>query len=192
MRSRGDDIAEVLYLLGVRPVWQASGLVSGLEIIPAEELGRPRIDVVPRISGFFRDAFPNLVELIDEAIQMVAAMREPPESNFIRRHVLSDVAAYRSAEVNEDDVWRLATLRVFGCPPGTYGAGVAELVESKQWEVQEDLGEVYIRYSAHAYGRGEYGAQRPQVFRQLLSRMDVTVKNEDTRGVRPDVLYGFL
>mgnify|MGYP001188637810 FL=1 len=181
MRSRGDDIAEVLYLLGVRPVWQAGGLVSGLEVIPAEELGRPRIDVVPRISGFFRDAFPNLVELMDEAIQMVAALREPPESNFIRRHVLSDVAAYRSEELDPEDAWRLATLRVFGCPPGTYGAGVAELVESKQWDTKEDLGEVYIRYSAHAYGRGDYGTQRPQVFRQLLSRMDVTVKNEDSR-----------
>lgn len=181
MRSRGDDVAEVLYLLGIRPRWRSNGVVEGLEIIPTEELGRPRIDVTPRISGFFRDAFPNLVQLIDDAVGIVAALKEPPESNFIRRHVLADRDKYRSEGMSEQDAWRLATLRVFGCPPGTYGAGVAELVETKQWKTREDLGEIYIRYSAHAYGQGHYGTQSPEVFRRLLSRMDVTVKNEDTR-----------
>jgi cobaltochelatase CobN len=181
MRSRGDDIAEILYLLGVKPRWLANGVVNGLEIIPASELGRPRIDVVPRISGFFRDAFPNLVELIDDATRMVAALRENPESNFIRRHVLTDLEGYQRDGIAEKEAWRLATLRVFGCPPGTYGAGVAELVESKQWKTQQDLGEAYITYTAHAYGQGSYGEKRPQAFRRLLSRMEVTVKNEDSR-----------
>jgi len=181
MRSRGDDIAEILYLLGLRPVWKANGIVSGLEIIPAKELGRPRIDVTPRISGFFRDAFPNLVSMIDEAVRMVAALQEDPESNFIRRHVIADQATYRAEGLAEEDAWRMATFRVFGCPPGTYGAGVEELIESKSWQTREDLAENYIRYSSHAYGRGSYGEQRPRVFRRLLARMDVTVKNEDTR-----------
>jgi cobaltochelatase CobN len=181
MRSRGDDIAEILYLLGVRPRWLANGVVDGLEIVSASELGRPRIDVVPRISGFFRDSFPNLVTLIDDAVAMVAALQEPPETNFVRQHVFADLDGYRNDGMSEEDAWRMATLRVFGCPPGTYGAGVAELVESKAWETRKDLGEVYIRYSAHAYGKGSYGDQRPQVFRRLLSRMDVTVKNEDSR-----------
>lgn len=181
MRTRGDDIAEILYLLGVRPIWQANGVVKGLEIMSNEELGRPRIDVTPRISGFFRDAFPNLVELLDNAVRMVAALEEPGESNFIRRHVLADRDKYRGEGIGETEAWRLATLRVFGCPPGTYGAGVAELVESKQWETRQDLGEAYIRYSAHAYGQGHYGTQTPEHFRQLLSRMDVPVKNEDSR-----------
>ncbi len=181
MRSKGDDVAEILYLLGVRPAWQPNGVVKGLEVIPVQELGRPRIDVVPRISGFFRDAFPNLVELIDGAVRLVAALREIPESNFVRRNVLTDLEGLRRNGMDEDDAWRLATLRVFGCPPGTYGAGVAELVESKQWQSQKDLGNIYIRYSAHAYGRGTYGSQNPLIFRQLLSRMDVTVKNEDSR-----------
>lgn len=181
MRSKGDDIAEILYLLGVRPVWQANGVVSGVQVVPASELGHPRIDVVPRISGFFRDAFPNLVELIDEAVRMVAALQEIPEVNFVRGNVLTDLAGLRGNGMSEDEAWRLATLRLFGCPPGTYGAGVEELIESKQWRTKDDLGEVYIRYSAHAYGRGVYGAQDPQSFRRLLSRMDVTVKNEDSR-----------
>lgn len=181
MRSKGDDVAEILYLLGVRPVWQANGVVMGLETIPLSELGRPRIDVVPRISGFFRDAFPNLVELIDEAVRTVAALKEIPESNFVRRNVLKDMNEFQQQGISEENACRQATLRLFGCPPGTYGAGVAELVESKQWQTQEDLGNIYIRYSAHAYGRGVYGTQDPQAFRTLLSRMDVTVKNEDSR-----------
>ena len=181
MRTRGDDVAEILYLLGLRPVWQPSGIVGGLEVIPLEELGRPRIDVVPRISGFFRDAFPMVVQLIDQAVRMVAILEERPESNLVRAHVLADLEAYGKAGIGGEESWRLATLRVFGCPPGTYGAGVAELVESKAWKTREDLGEVYIRYSSHAYGEGVYGASRPDPFRRLLSRMDVTVKNEDSR-----------
>jgi cobaltochelatase CobN len=181
MRSKGDDIAEVLYLLGLCPLWEANGIVKGLEIIPLADLGRPRIDVTLRISGFFRDAFPNLVTMIDEAVRMAAALEEAPESNFIRRHVVADKTTYRDEGLSEEDAWKMATLRVFGCPPGTYGAGVEELIESKAWETREDLANNYIRYSAHAYGRGSYGEQQPQVFRKLLSRMDVTVKNEDTR-----------
>ncbi|OPY62144.1 MAG: Aerobic cobaltochelatase subunit CobN [Syntrophorhabdaceae bacterium PtaU1.Bin034] len=181
MRSKGDDVAEVLYLLGIKPIWQKNGIVSGLEIIPLSELCRPRIDVTPRISGFFRDAFPNLVTMIDDAVAMVAALDEPPESNLIRRHVVADQAAYRAEGISEAEARRMATFRVFGCPPGTYGAGVEELIESKAWETREDLANNYIRYSAHAYGKGSYGDQRPGVFRNLLARMDVTVKNEDTR-----------
>lgn len=181
MRSKGDDIAEILYLLGLRPVWRANGIVEGLEVIPAAELGRPRIDVVPRISGFFRDAFPNLVELLDGAVRMVAALAESSQSNFVRKNVLGDVEEYRKEGASDAESWRLATLRVFGCPPGTYGAGVAELVESRQWNSKRDLGEIYVRYSSHAYGQGCYGAERPAAFRRLLSRMDVTVKNEDSR-----------
>jgi len=182
MRTKGDDIAEIFYLMGVKPVWaRGSGEVIGLEVIAAAELGRPRLDVVPRISGFFRDSFPNLVERLDEAVRMVAALREPPESNILRRNVLRDQETCMKEGMSEADAMREATFRVFGCPPGTYGAGVTELVESGNWENQEDLGNNYIRYTAHAYGKGSYGRQQPAAFRRLLSRMDVTVKNEDSR-----------
>ncbi|MBA2882124.1 cobaltochelatase CobN [Desulfosalsimonas propionicica] len=182
MRTRGDDIAEIYYLMGLKPVWaRGSGNVTGFEVIPAQELGRPRLDVVPRISGFFRDAFPNLVERIDEAVSIVTSLKEPPETNFLRRNVFKDMEEYRKEGLSEEDAFREATFRVFGCPPGTYGAGVAELVESKNWETQEDLGNNYIRYSAHAYGKGSYGQHKAGAFRRQLSRMDVTVKNEDSR-----------
>ncbi len=182
MRSKGDDIAEIYYLMGLKPVWQkGSGNVIGLEVIPAEELGRPRIDVVPRVSGFFRDAFPNLMERIDEAVAMVSSLNEPPATNMIRKHVLADMEQYQAQGMPADEARREATFRVFGCPPGTYGAGVSELVESKNWQSQDDLGNNYIRYSAHAYGKGSYGKQKPENFKRQLARMDVTVKNEDSR-----------
>jgi len=146
MRTRGDDIAEIFYLMGVKPLWQkGSGNVCGLEVIPLSDLKRPRIDVVPRVSGFFRDSFPNLMERIDQAVQMVATLKEAPESNFLRRNVYKDIEEYRSQGMSEQDSFREATFRVFGCPPGTYGAGVAELVESKSWKSQDDLGNNYIR-----------------------------------------------
>jgi cobaltochelatase CobN len=182
MRTRGDDIAEIYYLMGLKPVWQqGSGNVSGLEVIPLGELGRPRLDVVPRISGFFRDSFPNLVERIDEAVRIVTALKEPPESNFLRRNVYKDMEEYRQEGLSEEEAFREATFRVFGCPPGTYGAGVSELIESKNWQTQEDLGNNYIRYSSHAYGQDSYGKQKPLAYRRQLARMDVTVKNEDSR-----------
>jgi cobaltochelatase CobN len=181
MRTKGDDIAEILYLLGVRPVWRTGGLVTGLELIPTQELGRPRIDVSSRISGFFRDAFPNLVELVDEAVGMVAALKEIPESNFVRRHVQSDLQELEGAGLSAEQAWRQATQRIFGCPPGTYGAGVAELVESKQWKTRDDLADIYIRYSAHPYGKGLAGKADPAAFKRVLGRMEVTVKNEDSR-----------
>lgn len=182
MRSKGDDIAEILYLMGLRPVWnQSNGFVEGLEVIPLTELKRPRIDVMPRVSGFFRDAFPNLMEMIDSGARMIAALNEDSNVNFIRKNVIKDTEDYKREGKSNDEALRLATLRVFGCPPGTYGAGVAELVESKNWEKQDDLGNNYIRYSAHAYGKGTYGMQTPQAFKKHLSRMTLTVKNEDSR-----------
>jgi cobaltochelatase CobN len=182
MRSKGDDVAQILYLLGVRPVWQTgSGNVRGVEIIPAAELGRPRIDVTPRISGIFRDAFPLLVDLIDKAVQMVAALEEAPESNFIRRHVLRDIDDFAAQGMDARDAFRQATFRIFGSPPGSYGAGVAQLVESKAWESTDDLGRMYIRWSSYAYGRNTFGRQARDLFQRNLGRMSVTVKNEDTR-----------
>ena len=182
MRSKGDSLAEILYLMGVKPIWKkGSGNVGGIEVIPSRELKRPRMDVAPRISGFFRDAFPNLVELIDQAVRTVAMLKEPPEINMVRRNVFKDIDTYRQEGLSEDAAFREATFRVFGCPPGTYGAGVEELIESKNWESQDDLGNNYIRYTAHAYGKGSYGKQKPDNFRKVLSRMDLTVKNEDSR-----------
>ncbi len=182
MRTKGDDIAEIFYLMGIKPVWaRGSGNVTGLEVIPRAELGRPRLDVVPRISGFFRDCFPNLVARMDEAARMVASLNELWQENILRRNVHKDMEDYMKGGMTRHEAMREATFRVFGCPPGTYGAGVAELVESKNWKNRDDLGNNYIRYTAHAYGQGSYGDRKTKSFRKILSRMDCTVKNEDSR-----------
>ena len=126
MRTQGDDIAEIFALLGVRPRWALeSKRVQGIEVIPLEELGRPRIDVTIRISGFFRDAFPHLIRLLDEAVCTVAELDEPAESNYVAAHARED--AERLASELGDGAWRQATARVFGSKPGTYGAGLLQL-----------------------------------------------------------------
>src|SRR4051794_37757609 len=124
MRTAGDDVAEVLALLGVRPVWDdASRRVTGLEPIPLDELGRPRIDVTVRISGFFRDAFPHVVTMLDDAVTLVAALSESAEQNFVKAHVDVDMSTHGDR--------RRATTRVFGSKPGAYGAGLLSLIDSR-------------------------------------------------------------
>ena len=182
MRTKGDDIAEVLCLMGVRPVWEErSGRVTGIELIPIEELQRPRIDVMLRISGFFRDAFPNIVHLVDRAVELVAEQKEPPEQNFLAKHVSADISEKTAAGIDLEQAKTLACYRIFGCRPGAYGAGVSDAIDSKNWKDEKDLAEIYVKWGGYAYGRKNFGATVPDEFRRRLSRLDLTVKNEDTR-----------
>jgi cobaltochelatase CobN len=174
MRTSGDDIAEVLALLGVRPVWDdASRRVTGLDVIPGSELGRPRIDVVVRISGFFRDAFPHVVTLLDDAVRLVAELDEDPAGNFVRAHALADLE--RHADL------RRATTRIFGSPPGSYGAGLLPLMESRSWRDDADLAEVYAAWGGHAYGRGLDGRAAREDMESSYRRIALAVKNTDSR-----------
>ncbi|GAA4474730.1 cobaltochelatase subunit CobN [Rhodococcus olei] len=174
MRTSGDDIAEVLALLGVRPVWdEASRRVTRLEVIDLAELGRPRIDVTVRISGFFRDAFPHVLALLDDAVRMVAALDEPAEKNFVRAHAQADLAEHGDA--------RRATTRIFGSKPGTYGAGLLQLIDSKSWRGDADLAQVYTTWGGYAYGRGLDGAPAADDMRTAYRRIAVAAKNTDTR-----------
>ncbi|MET8575933.1 cobaltochelatase subunit CobN [Streptomyces sp. NPDC005012] len=173
MRTSGDDVAEVLALLGVRPEWdEASRRVSRLEVVPAEELGRPRIDVTVRISGFFRDAFPHVVAMLDDAVRMVAALDEPDESNFVRAHARADLAEHGDE--------RRATTRIFGSKPGSYGAGILQLVESGSWRDDRDLAEVYTAWGGFAYGRGLDGVPAADDMRANYRRIKVAAKNIDS------------
>ncbi|WP_067468092.1 cobaltochelatase subunit CobN [Actinomadura macra] len=174
MRTSGDDIAEVLALLGVRPVWdEASRRVTGLEPVPVAELGRPRIDVTIRISGFFRDAFPHAVAMLDDAVQIAAGQDEPEEDNYVRAHVRAD----REAHGDE----RRATLRVFGSRPGAYGAGILPLIDSRNWRDDSDLAEVYAVWGGFAYGRGLDGVPARGDMENAYRRISVAAKNTDTR-----------
>ncbi|WP_137724254.1 cobaltochelatase subunit CobN [Prescottella subtropica] len=174
MRTSGDDVAEVFALLGVRPVWdEASRRVTSLEVIGLEELGRPRIDVTVRISGFFRDAFPHVLALLDDAVRLVAGLDESPEDNYVRAHTQADLAEHG------DD--RRATTRIFGSKPGTYGAGLLQLIDSKNWRDDADLAQVYTTWGGYAYGRGLDGVPAGDDMRSAYKRIAVAAKNTDTR-----------
>lgn len=183
MRSHGQCIAELFYLMGVRPVWlSASQRVIGLEIIPLEELKRPRIDVTARISGLFRDAVPDAIRWIDEAVRMVRDLAESDEDNYVRKHILADAQWLEESGTDSESAWQRASARIFGDPAGVYGAGVAALLESTEWETLDDLAAVYIRFSGTAYGgNGLPTAYEPELFKRRMAGLDVTVKNEDNR-----------
>ncbi len=174
MRTQGDDIAEVLALLGIRPLWDdASRRVTGFEVMTIEELGRPRVDVTVRISGFFRDAFPHVIALLDDAIRAVAALDEPADVNPLRAHVQVDVA--------ESGDERRATSRIFGSKPGAYGAGLLPLIDARNWRSDADLAEVYAVWGGYAYGRGLEGREARAEMQTAFARIEVAAKNQDNR-----------
>ncbi|MEM7028387.1 MAG: cobaltochelatase subunit CobN [Chloroflexota bacterium] len=182
MRTHGDDIAQCFALLGVRPVWQAeSRRVTEIEVIPLAELGRPRIDVVMRISGFFRDAFPHLIDLMDEAAHLVAQLDEPPEQNFLRKAYLKDVAQQIAAGQTDEIADRRASYRVFGSKPGAYGAGILPLINNQNWQDETDFAEAYVNWGGYAYGQNTYGDDARNEFKTALGGVQVAVKNQDNR-----------
>jgi len=163
MRTSGDDVACALALLGVRPIWaEESGRVTGVEAVPLAELGRPRVDVTLRISGFFRDAFPNLVHLLDDAVTLVGGLDEAPEDNYVRAHGADDP-------------------RIFGAKPGAYGSGILPLLESRDWRSDDDLAAVYLAWGGFAYGRSGMGVAAPEAMRRRFAAIDVAMKNQDNR-----------
>ncbi len=173
MRTSGDDVAEVLALLGVRPEWdEASRRVNRLQLVDLAELGRPRIDVTVRISGFFRDAFPHVVAMLDDAVAMVAHLDEPDELNFVAAHTRADLADHGDE--------RRATTRIFGSKPGSYGAGILQVVESGNWRNDTDLAEVYTAWGGFAYGRGLDGVPAAEDMRTNYRRIKVAAKNVDS------------
>ena len=182
MRTHGDDIAQVFALMGVRPRWQpANRRVLGVEVIPLEELGRPRIDVISRISGFFRDAFPHLIKLLDKATQLVADLDEPTEQNFVRKHYLEEMAKQIAKGLPTDEARKKALYRIFGSKPGAYGAGILPLIDERNWENETDFAEAYVNWGGYAYTADEYGTDARDEFRSALSTVQVAVKNQDNR-----------
>lgn len=182
MRTNGEDIAEILYLMGVKPIWEeSSGRVIGLEPIPLDVLKRPRIDVTVRISGLFRDTFPNLVHLIDEAVALVAGLNEPPDKNYIKKHVEEEIAELIKQGIDVAKAFEEACYRIFGDIPGGYGSGVNEAIDSKNWRDQKDLANIYITWGCYVYSRKNFGLHAPELFKKRLSKVNLTVKNWDQR-----------
>ncbi|MDY6083942.1 MAG: cobaltochelatase subunit CobN [Dialister sp.] len=181
MRSRGQCIAEFLYLMGLRPVWQRGSLkVKGLEVISLSELKRPRIDVMGRISGLFRDTMPAVVRLLDQATLLAGSLDEGDEDNYVRKHIRQESKGLMEAEgLDEKEAWRQAAFRIFGDAPGTYGAGISAALENKNWQTIDDLASIYVRWGGHTYGGDDKGVFRPELFEKRLSQLDIAIKNED-------------
>ncbi len=177
-RADGELIAQILYTLGVEPVWVA-GRVVGLKPIPVEKLGRPRIDCTVNLSSILRDGMPRAFELIDQAVKMVANLPEPLEQNFVRKHALERQAELAS-EHGKDEAWRLATLRIFSSAPGTYGTGVELAVASSAWREEKDLAQVYFHWTGYAYGEGVFARKAPSELIANCRRVTVTFEKFDS------------
>ncbi|MBB3452845.1 cobaltochelatase CobN [Rhizobium sp. BK313] len=182
MRTGGDDIAQALALIGVRPVWDmTSRRVTGYEIIPPALLNRPRVDVTLRISGFFRDAFPEQIALFDKAIRAVGALDEDPADNPIAARMRGEVERLKAAGLDEASANRRAGYRIFGSKPGAYGAGLQALIDEKGWERRADLAEAYLVWGSYAYGAGDEGRAERGVFEERLRSIQAVVQNQDNR-----------
>ena len=169
MRTGGADIAQALALMGVQPTWsQGSRRVSGFEIMPLSAIGRPRVDVTLRISGFFRDAFPQQVDLVDSAARAVMALDEPADMN---------PAAARFREEGSDE----AAYRVFGSKPGAYGAGLQAMIDERLWSERHDLGDVWLEWGSYAYGGGAEGSAARRSLENRMRQVEAVVQNQDNR-----------
>ena len=182
MRTGGDDIAQALALMGVKPTWEtASRRITGFEILPLSVLDRPRVDVTLRVSGFFRDAFPAQIDLVDSAARAVAALDEPPEQNPLAAQVAEDKAKLIAEGASEEDATRRAGFRVFGSKPGAYGAGLQALIDERGWREAADLAKAYLAWGGYAYGAGAGGQAAQGLFEDRLSKVEAVVHNQDNR-----------
>jgi len=183
MRTGGDDIAQALALLGVRPKWaQGSHRVTDFEILPAGVLERPRIDVTLRVSGFFRDAFPNVMHLFDAAVQAVADLDdEPDDVNPIRARVLRERDAWVARGLDAQEARKRAGWRVFSSKPGAYGAGLQQMIDAGSWSADADLADAYRAFGGYAYASASAGEQAHGAFATRLASIDVVLQNQDNR-----------
>jgi cobaltochelatase CobN len=180
MRTHGDDIAEAFALLGVEPVWNAqSRRIDGISLISLERLRRPRIDVTLRISGFFRDAFPHLIDLFDQAVSLVINEDEPLDQNFPRKHYLIDLE--KKKELPTEEAEAQARYRMFGAKPGAYGAGILPLIETGNWQNENDFARAFLEWGGYAYGESAAGVDARPVFAERLQSIQVALHNQDNR-----------
>jgi cobaltochelatase CobN len=182
MRTGGDDVAQALALLGCRPVWEpASGRVTGFEILPPSELKRPRVDVIFRVSGLFRDAFPTQMDLIDSAVRAVAALDECEQQNPIAAAVRREARLLARKGHDKADAARRAGARVFGAMPGGYGAGLQAPIDSGAWRERAELADIYLSWSGFAYGGGREGLGDREALIRRLASAEAVLQTQDNR-----------
>ena len=182
MRTGGDDIAQMFALMGVTPKWDNySRRVTEFDIVPLEELGRPRVDVTLRCSGFFRDAFPQQMALIDKAAIAIANLDEPHDQNPIAAHVSKRLSELKASGEDDSRAARLASLRVFSSKPGAYGAGLQALIDEGIWQDRDDFADSYLAWSSYGYGAGADGVDAKDDMVSRLKQSDGIIHNQDNR-----------
>ncbi|MGH6907565.1 MAG: cobaltochelatase subunit CobN, partial [Aestuariivirga sp.] len=182
MRTGGDDIAQALALIGAKPLWEPSSWrVTGFEIVALAKLGRPRVDVTLRISGFFRDAFPAQIELLDKAMRAVGALNEDEADNPIAARIEAEANALVASGLSPAEARDIAGHRIFGAKPGAYGAGLQALIDGKIWNTRADLSAAYVTWGAYAYGAKANGVNDERAFTRRLARIEAVIHNQDNR-----------
>lgn len=182
MRTGGDDIAHVMALSGAKPVWESgTGRVTGFEVMPLAELGRPRIDVILRISGMFRDAFPAQIDLIDSAVRAIAALDEPEDANPIAAEARKLASRLEAAGADSTEAMRMARARVFGSKPGAYGAGLQALIDEGIWEDRKDFAKAFLAWGGFAYGGGASGDAAGDLLAERLAKVNAVFQAQDNR-----------
>jgi cobaltochelatase CobN len=185
MRTGGDDIAQALALIGAKPVWDPmSRRVTGYEIVPPALLGRPRVDVTLRVSGFFRDAFPEQIALFDSAVRAIGALDEEDAENAIAARIRRESAAWRDKGLSPAEAERRASYRVFGSKPGAYGAGLQALMDEKtggSGPERAELADAYLAWGGYAYGAHAEGRAERALLETRLAGVQAVVQNQDNR-----------
>jgi cobaltochelatase CobN len=182
MRTGGDDLAQVMALMGVRPVWDGlSRRVVDFEILSPSVLGRPRVDVTVRVSGFFRDSFPNLLHLLNKITQTIANLQEEPEINPLAAQVKTETEFWQQQGLDRQQARQRANYRIFGSKPGAYGAGLQGLIEAQNWQDDDDLARAYLNWSCYAYDADGKADSALEVFAQRLKQLQVILHNQDNR-----------
>ena len=182
MRTGGDDIAQALALVGAKPVWDTtSWRVTGFEILPVAKLARPRVDVTLRISGFFRDAFPAQIELLDKVFRAVAQLDEPGQDNPMAARFRAEAASLAKSGIGQDVAETLSGHRIFGAKPGAYGAGLQALIDEKAWDRRDDLARAYVVWGSFAYGAKAKGVNDEALFAKRLASIEAVIHNQDNR-----------
>ncbi|AFM28047.1 cobaltochelatase subunit CobN [Desulfomonile tiedjei] len=171
MWSDGEGMAQMMYLLGTRPIWRNNGRLKGFDVIPLEELGRPRIDVTIRVSGITRDNFPSTIDVLDEIVQAVAMLDEPLDQNYVRQHTLERL---NGSSIDDAEAVRAATYRIFASMPGTYQAGTQLAVYASAWKTEKDLSDVFLYWNGYAYGKDVFGEAAHRSLADNLKTVDVT------------------
>lgn len=182
MRTGGDDIAQMMALMGVQPVWdQSSRRVTGFEVMPLSVLDRPRVDVTLRCSGFFRDAFPAQIQLLDRAVRAVSALDEPADMNPIAENSRALARQLQDSGLAAEIAERKASLRIFSTKPGTYGAGLQSLIDEGIWSERTDFADAFLAWSSYGYGESHEGDEAGDMLKERLRSSDGIVHNQDNR-----------